>query len=162
MCQQCVTRRSWGFRQALRSRTELTRFESWQEFYGVVALNGSKIALTKHSKFSQRLGYSLAASPGRKISAEHDLVRVHEFLERRNRSWISCARDIVIKLFQFADETVRHLRLEVACCTVNAARQKRHRAARMRPYPPYIRKSRRVAAEAHTRDCARCVGAIFH
>ena len=46
-----------------------------------IVLDGSQVALAEHSEFAQRPSYGLAASPGRKIGSEHDLVGIHELLQ---------------------------------------------------------------------------------
>src|SRR5256885_689441 len=63
------------------NHSQLSRFESRQKSYRVVALDGSQVVFAEHSQFAQRASYSLAVSAGRKIGSEHDLVRVHELLQ---------------------------------------------------------------------------------
>src|SRR5438309_12122131 len=69
---------------------------------------------------------------------------------------------VVIKLLQPSDEAIGQLLLEGARGASNAAGQKRHRTAAMRPDPANIREAYGIAAETDSRDRARGVGPVFH
>src|SRR5262249_58228052 len=72
------------------------------------------------------------------------------------------AREVVVKAFEFVDEPARHSIFGIVRRTVDASRQKRHRAASVRPDETDIRKSRRIAAEGDARDGARRISAVLN
>src|SRR5207248_5797484 len=72
-----------------------SRFQSRQQSHRVIPLDGPQVVFAEHFQFSQRAGYGLTASPGRKIGSEHDLVRIRS---EEHTSELQSPYDLVCRL----------------------------------------------------------------
>src|SRR3954468_13449093 len=129
------------------SSTRRLSVEARQQPDRVLAFDRAQRAIVEEAKRPDRLGDGAIGAARREVGSEEDLRRTDQLQPRRDRTAIRGAGGVVEELLRFAHEAGRHPIGGVARAAVDAAGEKRRRAAAVRPDEPDVRIACRVAAE---------------